>query len=318
MAYDVLVIGDSSIDQYLELESVEIHEDLKMKQPEICFVHGSKVPVKTFASTLAGNACHVAVGLQRLNINTAIYTELGEDQNGSRFIEKYKSYGINTHLCRQNKGVDTNVHTIIWGKGDRTIFSYHYPYKYEVEFTKLPQISWVFYTSLADGFETFQADLVKYLNANPSIGLAFNPGTYHMRAGTGKLLNVLKRTDILFVNREEAYAIIGLPTGLSAAQTELHEKLQKLGPKKTVITNGKHGSSASDGESYEEMPIIKVAEPIVDKTGAGDAFAAAFMAAIYYKKSLKEALLWGTKNSASIVKCVGCIDGLLTKKEITS
>ena len=55
---------------------------------------------------------------------------------------------------------------------------------------------------------------------------------------------------------------------------------------------------------------------MLDKTGAGDSFAAGFLAAITYGKDMHEALLWGTVNSGANVKVIGATKGVLTKAQI--
>jgi ribokinase len=89
-----------------------------------------------------------------------------------------------------------------------------------------------------------------------------------------------------------------------------------LGPKLTVITDSTNGANAFDGNEVIKMGIYTDTRPVVDKTGAGDAFASGFLAALFYKKSLKEALAWGVVNSGACIKEIGSIHGLLNKDEI--
>ena len=64
------------------------------------------------------------------------------------------------------------------------------------------------------------------------------------------------------------------------------------------------------------MDAVELDSPIVDKTGAGDSFSSAFMAAILHKKSLKEALKWGVYNSAANITEIGSITGILDLKQM--
>ena len=50
---------------------------------------------------------------------------------------------------------------------------------------------------------------------------------------------------------------------------------------------------------------------LVEKTGAGDAYAAAFIAALNRNLNLGEAMVWGTINSAHVIREVGAQNGLL-------
>lgn len=313
MDLDLLTIGDCSIDLYMKVEDSSVFES-GGNSPKMCFYHGSKIPVEKFASSIAGNACHVSVGAKKMGLGVGIYTELGDDDNASRFIKEFNGFDIDTRFCIRNKETETNVHAVIIYRDDRTIFSYHRKRDYRLY--KWPTPKWVFYSSLARGFEKFQKDLVEYLSANPSIAVAFNPGTLQLEAGVDKLKNILAITDVLFVNKEEAQILLELGPSSNIGLKEMHEQLMRLGPKLVVITNSKEGSSAYDGNSFIEMPSYKIATNVVDKTGAGDAYASAFIAALFYKKPLKTAMIWGSRNAANKIQHIGGVTGVLSKEEI--
>jgi sugar/nucleoside kinase (ribokinase family) len=63
-----------------------------------------------------------------------------------------------------------------------------------------------------------------------------------------------------------------------------------------------------------QLPILEA--PAVERTGCGDAFASAFLAAIMDNVTIPEAMRWGTANAASVIGRVGSQAGLLTKTEI--
>ena len=313
MNLDLLLIGDVSIDEFMKISDALLLCDINHENCQICFDYEDKIPVEQFEATLAGNSNNTGVGCKKLGLSVAIYCELGDDSNGQKFIDEYKKLGINTDFCIENPGKKTNVHPIIVFRGERTILSYHELYDYKMR--DWPKPKWIYYTSLPENFEAFQKDLVNYLKENDAIGLAVNPGTYHLKAGVEKLKEVLEITDVLFVNTKESKAL--LSGNLPSETIEIHKELQKLGPKMTVITEGKKGSSAFDGENFVTLGILKEENTnVVDKTGAGDAHSAGFLAAIHYGKNLEESLKWGTINSSGVVKVVGSIAGQKTKKEI--
>jgi sugar/nucleoside kinase (ribokinase family) len=307
MQIDLLTIGDSSIDQFMQVENGGADE----KQGEICFIHGTKIPVNSFETSIAGNALNVSVGTQKLGVKTALYTEIGDDQNAQRILEELKAYGIDTTYCIKNIGTLTDVHPIIVYKQERTIFIYHAKRTHKV--LNWPKPKWLYYSSVGKDFEKFQNELVSYLNQNPSVVVAFNPGTYHLKTGLSSLKNFLEVTDILFLNKDETIELVG-----KGDIKELHEKLQKYGPKVTVITDGNKGASAYDGKNLVEVPVFEETKPVVDKTGAGDAFSSGFLAAIINNKPLTEAVKWGVINSSGVIREIGAINGLRTKTEIES
>lgn len=312
MALDILTIGDCAIDQYMRISTDSTMTAADRKGfPEICFYHGSKVPVDAFETSIAGNALNIAVGASKLGLHAGIYTELGKDGNSQRIISELKGFGVETGYCVENANTPTNVHAVIVYGVDRTIFSYHEPRQYKVGIWEKPK--WIYYTSLGPNFEEFQKELVEYVGKNPEIGVAFNPGTLHLREGLESIKDVLKITDVLFVNKEEA---IKLTQDAGFSYEDLHKKLQLLGPKLTVITDGANGATAFDGTTMLRTGIYSDSRAEVDKTGAGDAFASGFLSALFYKKSLREALNWGVVNAGSKIKAVGAIRGILTKEEL--
>jgi len=155
--------------------------------------------------------------------------------------------------------------------------------------------------------------ILTYINKNPSIGVAFNPGTLQLREGLEALKNILAVTDVLFLNKDEAEMLLDAKFSNAG---EAHEKLAALGPKITVITDGANGAGVFDGNQFLASKPVNAPQKIVDRTGAGDAFASGFLAALFYKKPLQTALLWGMKNSESKLGHIGGINGLLTLQTI--
>lgn len=305
---DLLSIGDVSIDQYLTISEAEIVGNANTDQAKICFGYGSKIPVDKFSATIAGNACNNAIACNKLGLHTAVYTELGDDPNGNKFIEVFDKVGIDSKFCVKNKDQATNVNSIIIYKGERTIFSSHAARNYKIH--NWPQPKWIYYTSMPPKSEKFQHELIEYLK-DKGIGLAFNPGTYQLRSGIASLKNILELTNVLFLNETEAQMLVGkLPL------MELHKNLRELGPAVTVITQGKAGSSAYDGQDFEQLGIWDEKYEVVDKTGAGDAHSAGFLAGMFYGKKLRECLMWGTLNAAHVMQKAGSVHGHLKKAEI--
>ncbi len=308
---DLLAIGDVSVDLFLAVDEGEMLEDFDTGQARICFFHGSKIPVKSIKTTISGNTINVSMGTKQLGLSTAIYTVMGDDEYGNRIEQELKASNIVTKYLMKNKNVQTGLHPVIMYGGERTIFTHHDECEYEM--INWPKPKWIYYTSIAPGFDKFQAQLAAYCKNSPDVGLAFNPGTYHIKAGVERLKNILEVTHVLFVNKEEA---IRLTLTNDTSIENLHKMLQKLGPKLTIITDGANGSSGYDGNTMCKIDAIPPASPIVDKTGAGDAFSSGAMSALFYNKPLLEVLAWGAINSSSVLTQVGSIHGLKTKKEM--
>lgn len=308
---DLLTIGDSSIDLYMKIDSESgLAESNDTESPKICFFHGSKIPVEHFETSIAGNSVNVAVGCKTLGLNTAVYSELGQDANAEEIIDGLEKLNINTEFCIMNEGKPTNVHAVVVYGGERTIFSYHDKRDYKIRDWEKPK--WIYYTSMGPGFEEFQKELVQYIKNNPDIGIAFNPGSVHMKKGVEAFKNFLEVTHVLFVNKEEAINIVGKEMSIE----ELHKSINSMGPKISVITNSKEGATAYDGENFIHSDIYSDERNVVDKTGAGDSFSSGFLSALFYGKNIREALSWGIINSGNLIKEIGAIKGLSDRETI--
>ena len=89
-------------------------------------------------------------------------------------------------------------------------------------------------------------------------------------------------------------------------------KLHKLGPSLIVITNKNNLIQASDGKKIYKLKPNKI--KVVERTGAGDAFASTFVACILKNKPIPAALKLALKNSESVIKHFGAKNNLLRIK----
>ncbi|MBL4688599.1 MAG: sugar kinase [Nannocystaceae bacterium] len=97
--------------------------------------------------------------------------------------------------------------------------------------------------------------------------------TMNLWIGTAraKLLEVLKRVDVLMINEEEARQLTEEPNLVKAAAM-----IAELGPKSVVIKRGEYGAMLfHDGQIFA-APALPLAN-VIDPTGAGDSFAGGFM-----------------------------------------
>lgn len=310
--YDLLSIGDSSMDVFItptESETLCILDD---KECLICFSYGDKIPVKNIDFSVGGNAANLAVGTERLGVNTGLVLTLGDDIVGKQIVEKLQKEGVEMDYVTVQPSTNSNYSTVINYQGERTIFVYHTPRSYEFP-VSLPQVPWVYLTSMGENFAPFYKQLADWLRKNPSTKLALNPGSYQLRAGTEALKDILSLAYVVFVNRKEAEKLTELENS-EGKEKELLKALSLLGPKIPIITDGNNGSFVYDGTKFIRVGVLPV--DAYERTGAGDAFSSGCLSAIIKGKSLDEALLWGTLNSASVIGYVGPQKGLVKESDM--
>lgn len=311
MSYDLISIGDPTIDTFLKIHDAHVACKLNREECQICINYADKIPVDQFFRFPAGNMPNNAVGATRLGLKTAIYGVIGADDDGDWIRRELNKEGVETKYLRVDDHHSTNSSTVIVFQGERTIFVWHQERQYHLPV--LPSTEWVYLTSagpLGENLGKLHRQVLGYLKSH-SAKLAFNPGTYQMMLGRDGLMLFLERSELLFLNKEEAQELSGKRT---ADVRVLLRTLYELGPKVVVITNGSQGSYSFDGHTYRACGIYDLA--VVERTGAGDAYSSAFLSAYHYGLGIPEAMRWGTFNAAYVLGQFGGILGLLELKQM--
>lgn len=123
--------------------------------------------------------------------------------------------------------------------------------------------------------------------------------------GPGRFLDWVKGADLLFANRDEALLLAGVADPPHAAARILAASVGTA-----VVKLGADGALAQDrgGEFAETGPVAGTtadAPARLETTGAGDAFAAGFLAAWLAESSLDRALAGGSARAAEAVRMTG-------------
>ena len=311
-SFDLITIGDSTIDTFIKIHDATIECDINKKDCKICIKYGEKIPVDSISHSAAGNALNVAMGAQKLGLNSAIYTNLGDDEHGHLIKKKLVQSKVSEDYIQVDPSKESNLSVVLTFKGERTIFVYHQTWDYSLP--DLFPCSFLYLTSTAESFT--KSDLFnqvsRYVEKNKP-KLIFNPGTYQLRVGVKKYPQILEKCFLLIVNREEAIKILGIGDS-EINQKDLLSKLLLLGPKNVVITDGAEGSFATDGKGFFRTGIFPA--QLVEKTGAGDAYASGVIAGLFHRLSLAEAMIWGTINASHAIQFIGTQNGLLTKDDL--
>lgn len=310
---DFLAVGDIVIDAFIELEDADVTCDIDKENCKISMRFADKIPYRDVTVvTAVGNSPNAATSASRLGLSSGLATNLGDDQNGTDCIATLRGNNIDTSLVEVQKGIKTNYHYVLMYEADRTILIKHENYKYDFQ-APAEAPTWMYLSSVGDNTESYHEQIAAYLEANPEIKLAFQPGTFQMKMGIEKLARLYKRTEVFVCNVEESQRIFGTKeTDVKILMAKIHE----LGPKIVCITDGPKGSYASDGANAWFMPIYPDPKPPISRTGAGDAFTSTFVSALTLGKSVEEALTWAPINSMNVVQHIGAQTGLLTREQL--
>lgn len=314
--YDFVSIGDTVIDAFIRLKEAHITCKIDKTECEICMKFGDKIPFESVEICNAvGNSANAAVSASRLGLQSAIITNIGDDQNAKDVLKTFKQEKVGTSYVMKHEGKKTNYHYVLWFDSERTILIKHEDYKYS--FPEITPPKWLYLSSLGENSLEFHDEISKFLRENPEVKLAFQPGTYQIRFGKEKLKGIYSRSEIFFCNKEEVQRILDTKEVNIQA---LMKELAKIGPKIIVVTDGPNGAYAHDTRGAEAlsyfMPTYPDIKPPFERTGAGDAFASTFTSAIILGESVETALLWAPINSMTVVQDVGAQKGLLSKEKL--
>lgn len=315
VGFEVLCVGDIVTDAFILLEEDQAVTYENEQGKWLAMKFGTKLPFKSVDVIKAvGNASNAAVAFARLGIDTGFATNVGGDQDGRDMIAALHKENVDTRLVHINPGKKSNYHYGLRYKEERTLLIKHEEYKYQWPHLRVDEMPrWIYFSSISRNALPYHDQISDWLELNPDVKLAFQPGTFQMEAGAERLRRLYQRTEVLILNREEAVTVGG---GDYHDVHNLIDKLHALGPRIVIVTDGPAGAYASDGTKRIKMPLYPDPAPPVERTGAGDAFASTFVAALVKGNTLEGALQWAPINSMSVVQQVGAQAGLLSEAKI--
>ena len=310
--FDVITAGSATVDIFAYTDKSSIIELRGKKKDEefIAYPAGSKMLLKRLTFATGGGGTNTATCFSRLGLKTAYFGCVGRDDNGKKILRELKKEKV--AFIGTKTGSMTNVSIILDSiEHDRTILTYKKASD-EIRFKDAKEqklkTKWLYFSSLTDDAYRTLEELAIFAEKN-KIKIAFNPSSYLAEKGQKYLQKVLKRTNVLVLNREEAELIAG-----KGSEKELLKRLLITGPELVVITDGKKGAHAGNGKDY--YYIKPNHQKVAETTGAGDAFAATVVAGIIRKKTLEQALKDAQANAESVIQQVGAKKGLLNWKDI--
>jgi sugar/nucleoside kinase (ribokinase family) len=322
MKYDFLTIGGATEDitvYTLEGKVIDNPTDV-LAQKLIAFEFGAKLKVEHAYVTFGGGAANAAVCLGQLGFKVGALVAVGTDERGERVIANFKKRKVDTAPVQRIKGETTGFSFLLVGQGhEHVVFSNRAANnKLAIgpkEDKLLNQAEWVYMTSLSGKWQPF---LNRVFRSKAKI--AWNPGHIQLHAGFKAIGQYLKQTDMLTINQDEAIELVvtnpkykNLNPEIINDPRNLLEMIRLYGPKIVVITRGKDGADAYDGERFYHQEILHE-KARVDTTGVGDAFGSTFTAGLkLFDGDIQKSMALAVTNTASVISLQGAQNGLLSR-----
>lgn len=307
--FDVVTVGSSTVDAFVK--TADALTMRKNQTTNVCYPLGAKILAEEIDFYVGGGGTNTSVAFSRLGFKTGYVGKIGVDSNGDHILADLTKEHV-TFLGR--RGGKSGYSIILDStKDDRTIFAFK-GCNDDLAYKDLPirrlDTKWLYFSSMLGRSFGMQEKLAQYARKH-HIPVAFNPSLYLAKKGAFALRHLLKATTALILNKEEAQALSGQP---HENEYVLFDALSKLGPKIIVITDGVHGVHAM----HITERVVYSAKPqpihVVETTGAGDAFASGFVAAIMHEYPMEYAIKLGMLNAESVVQHHGAKNILLGKQ----
>ncbi|CAA7408444.1 unnamed protein product [Spirodela intermedia] len=130
-------------------------------------------------------------------------------------------------------------------------------------------------------------------------------------------LELLKLVDIFSPNETELARLTGLPTETFEQISQAVRRCHEMGVKKVLVKLGSKGSALFvEGKEPIRQPIIE-ASRVLDTTGAGDTFTAAFGVALVEGKTMEECLRFAAAAASLCIQVKGAIPSMPERSAVT-
>lgn len=292
--FEVVCFGSAVVDAFVKT-------DFKEDSKNIIIPFGCKMLMKDLYFEIGGGGTNTSVAFSRLGLKTGYIGKVGNDKYGQEVLDLLKKEKITFLGNKVKKETSGFSVVLISEKLNRSILTYK-GINNEIEGGDIKKFktNLLYLSSLMGKSFKTQISLAKKLKEK-GVKVAFNPSEYLIKEIGLKPL--LKLCDILIINKEEA--------GLLTKEKNKLKGISKMGPGIVVITDERRRVYCYDSHSGKTYSIKPRKLKVVEKTGAGDAFAAGFVAGIIKNKPIEYCLKLGVKEAEAVIKYVGAKNKLL-------
>ncbi|HWZ97612.1 MAG TPA: carbohydrate kinase family protein [Candidatus Dormibacteraeota bacterium] len=265
---------------------------------------------------IGGVAANCALALSRWGIQPRLVGCVGQDEFGNFLRRTLRELGLDVQWVQSTTSVMTGlVYINVTPDGQRTFFGsrganmiVRKPQRPHVLFHGAAALHLAGYNFLTPVIEATARYLHKSLRDRGAF-LSLDVGPEPSRLIPRKLLHLASQVDILFANGAESYSLTRERDPRNALRSLLN-----AGAKDVVLKLGKDGCLIFDEGTVKQIPPFSV--NVVDSTGAGDAFVAAFLQAHLRGWSQIEAAIAANAAGAAAVRTMGAGENLPHVREI--
>lgn len=297
---DVLVLGD-------------VNPDLILRGGDLGSVSGQREALAESATfTIGGSGAIFAGAAARLGLRVAIAAVIGDDPFGRFMQERLEERGVNTRGLIVRAGDPTGVSVVLSRPSDRGTYTVLGSIA-DLDAGAIDQelLGAAGHVHVTSYFlqHLLRPDLPRLLQQVRAAGAttSLDPNWDPTERWDAALSDLLPHVDLFLPNGPEATRIAGRDD-VGAAAAVLADRGHTV-----AIKLGDRGALARRGD--EIVRVGPIASEIVDTTGAGDAFDAAFVSGFLHGWPLARTLALANACGALSCRSVGGVDGQPTLDE---
>jgi 2-dehydro-3-deoxygluconokinase len=274
--------------------------------------------------SIAGAESNVAIGLARLGIAASWVSAVGDDELGELVLARVRAEGVETGsvrrvadrptgLClREEVGGVVRVHYYRRGSAASTLAPE------AVDPAVLDGAAYLHLTGITPAlsgtcpeFVRWAASEARARGVRVSYDVNYRSKLWDTASARAFADSMLPLVDLVLVGADEAEALWDAPDEDTALR-----QLAGAGPGEVVVKRGAEGAVAvADGERVG-APGFHV--PELDPIGAGDAFAAGYLAASVWGEEPRQRLRTANALGALSVRSIGDYEGLPSRRELAA
>jgi ribokinase len=297
--FDVVGFGALNIDTLLKVDKIAGAEEESF--------------IREYTEACGGSAANTIVGLARLGCSVGFVGKVADDHEGQLQIDCFQKEGVNTDgVIHSPKGKSGVCMGFVDKKGARAL--YINPgvndtiEPREIQATYVTDTQFLHLSSFV-GDKSFRAQK-KLMSLLPeSVKVSFDPGSLYAQKGLSAIEPIIQNSFLMMPNSLELELITGehdIPQGV--------EMLINMGVEIVAVKMGDKGCYVSNGEEKMTLPPFKV--PVIDTTGAGDAFDAGFLYGLVHNRTLEDCGKLGNFVASRSVMKMGARDGLPLREDV--
>lgn len=303
----ILGIGSALVDILTQIPNEQILKELNLPKGSMTYVDaptsvkiGEQLAYLGNQMASGGSAANTMSGLAKLGIEAGFLSKIGKDEVG-QFFEKQMNDSHVQPLMLKSDTPSGRVQALVTADGERTFATCLGAAAEMCADDIKPE--------LFEGWDIFYVE--GYLVANPTMlrkaietakaqgmTIAIDLASYNVVEESREFLLELVNNyvDIVFANEQEAKALTGLEP-----EAALHYIAERCDI--AVVKIGAKGAYIQRGNETATIPPMNA--DVVDTTGAGDMWAAGFLAGLVKGKDLQTCGMMGAIVAKNIIEVVG-------------